>query len=117
LGGNFSKQAGYSLRCWQWRWNKRTTNIHLEQAMNQPYQYKIEQLDIAYGNMLVKYIPSDESLTALSFNIPILFEEDGLQKELTANIDKFAPQRQWAAQKFFIENGDSLVNLTGTVNP
>lgn len=84
--------------------------------MKNAYTYKIEQLDIAYGCMSVKYTPEDARLTALSYNIPVVFEEDGSQKPLLENIDMYAPQREWNAQKFLIENADTLVSSTGTIS-
>lgn len=83
--------------------------------MKIPYTYKIEQLDITYGNMSIKYLPDDTSLTALSYNIPIQFNEDGTQKPLVENIDMYAPYREWGAQKFLKDNADTLLNSSGNV--
>lgn len=85
--------------------------------MKNAYTYKIEQLDIPNGTMVVKYTPSDTSLTSISYNIPVLFNEDGTQKPLMDNIDHYAPNREWNAQKFLKENAEALINSTGTVNP
>lgn len=83
--------------------------------MKIPYTYTIEQLDITYGHMVVKYLPDDVSLTAHSYNIPIQFNEDGTQKSLVENIDMYAPYREWGAQKFLKDNADTLLNSSGNV--
>lgn len=77
--------------------------------MKEAYTYKIEQLDIQYGHVLVKYIPTNQSLTALSYSVPIEIDESGAVIPLETLVDKFAPQREWAAQKFLKENADSLL--------
>lgn len=83
--------------------------------MKIPYTYKIERLDITYGHMDIMYLPDDTSLTALSYSIPIQFNEDGTQKPLVENIDMYAPYREWAAQKFLKDNADTLLNSSGNV--
>jgi hypothetical protein len=85
--------------------------------MKIPYTYTIYKLNIQTGHIEIKYTPEDETLTAITFNVPILFDEDGNQFEIQKNIDMFAPYREWAAQKFLIENTDSILNSTGTINP
>jgi hypothetical protein len=83
--------------------------------MKIPYTYTIEQLDITYGHMVVKYLPEDTALTALSYNVPIMFNEDGTQKPLVENIDMYAPYREWGAQKYLKDNANTLINSSGTI--
>lgn len=88
----------------------------MEQAMKIPYTYTIEQLDVQFGQILVKYTPTDENLTSITLNILMEFGEDGTALPLELLIDKNAPYREWASQNFFISNSDSLLNATGRVN-
>jgi hypothetical protein len=85
--------------------------------MKIPYSYEIYKLNIQTGHIEIKYMPEDETLTAITYNVPIIFNEDGTQMELKENIDRFAPYREWAAQKFLIQNANTVLNLTGTITP
>jgi hypothetical protein len=85
--------------------------------MKIPYTYEIYKLNIQTGCIAIKYLPLDTTLTAITSNVPIIFNEDGSQMSLTDNIDCCAPYREWAAQKFLMENADTLLNSTGTITP
>lgn len=81
------------------------------------YTYEIYKLNYSNGHFEVRYIPSDTALTAITWNVPVVFKEDGTRMELEENINMFAPYREWAAQKFMLENTDTLLNATGTITP
>lgn len=81
------------------------------------YKYEIQKVDIQNGHLLIKYTPEEEALASVALNIAILFNEDGTQKPIQENIDLFAPQNQWAAQKYLLENANTLLNSSGTINP
>lgn len=81
------------------------------------YTYEIYKLNIAQGHIEVKYTPKDEMLSAITHNIPIMFEESGEVMAVEKNIDYFAPHNVWAAQKHIIDNAETLQNHTGEITP
>ncbi len=85
--------------------------------MKIPYTYEIYRLNYSQGHFEVRYTPSDPALTAITWNIPVMFDENGEMIPVETMIDTFAPYREWAGQKFLLENTDTLLNSTGTINP
>lgn len=85
--------------------------------MKFPYTYEIYKLNINQGHFEVKYTPKDETLTAITLNITVMFDENDNPINLDENIDFFAPHRTWAAQMFILNNKDTLIDKTGEINP
>lgn len=81
------------------------------------YTYEIYKLNIAQGHIEVRYTPKDESLSAITYNIPVMFEESGEVMTVEKNVDSFAPHTTWAAQKYIIDNAATLQNSTGEITP
>jgi hypothetical protein len=85
--------------------------------MKFPYTYEIYKLNLAQGHFEVKYTPKEEVLSALTFNLPVMFDEAGAPIGMEEIIENFAPHQTWAAQKFIIENKDTILDKTGEINP
>lgn len=85
--------------------------------MKIPYTYEIYKLNYSTGHFEVRYIPSDPELTAVTWNVPVMFDADGNLIPVEDTIDFYAPHREWAGQKFLLVNKDNLINATGVITP
>jgi hypothetical protein len=71
------------------------------------YSYKIEQLLFEQGTMLVKYLPAEQTLPSVTYNIPIWPDMD--INNLKPYLDKWAPYSKWYAQSVILNSGNSLI--------
>jgi len=71
------------------------------------YTFTIEQLLYDRGTMLVKYLPVDTTLPAITLNVPIWPSMD--LNNIKAYTDSFAPYASWYAQKMILEHSLELM--------
>ena len=82
------------------------------------FNYKIKEIDLQTGNVLVEYSPVNINLTNYIFNIPVyLYNEDGTKKTLLECIGNEAPHYMWEAQELLLDHGSEILNSTGTIDP
>ena len=71
------------------------------------YTFTVEQLLFDQGTMLVKYLPTDETLTSITLNIPIWPSMD--LNDIKAYTMNFAPNDRWYAQKVILNSTSQLM--------
>lgn len=71
------------------------------------YTFTVEQLLFDQGTMLVKYMPTDETLTSITLNLPIWPSMD--LNNLKAYTMSFAPYDKWYAQKVILNSSSQLM--------
>ena len=79
------------------------------------FNYKILNLNFEASTIQVKYTPTDTRLTAFEFVLPILPDFD--PNAIDSYVERFAPYDKWHGQSQIILHGDTILNLTNTVNP
>ena len=83
--------------------------------MKIPYTYQVYKINLEQGHFEVKYTPQDTSLIAITSNVPAFFpKDDGTPRTVEEIVEYFAPYMQWQGQKTILEQGDSLLNASGT---
>lgn len=74
------------------------------------YTFKILNLFFDKASMAVKFIPTNTSLTAFEFALPIRPEMD--VNNLKPYLDNFAPNDRWYAQEVILANSNTLMGNT-----
>jgi hypothetical protein len=70
------------------------------------YTFTVEQLLFDQGTMLIRYLPVDETLSAIVLNIPIWPSMD--LNDLKTYTGHFAPNDKWYAQKMILNHSSQL---------
>jgi hypothetical protein len=85
--------------------------------MKHKYTYTIELIDIKQGHIQVKYVPENEKIVAESYNLAIYTKkDDGTTFTIEELIDFYAPHDKWDAQLMLLEQYNTLLNKSGTIN-
>lgn len=81
------------------------------------YTYKIKQIDVHNGTVLVEFMSTDTNLTSYVLNLPsCLYEEDGITRKPIEDIIKlYAPHTQWENQEILVEQYNDLLHKTELV--
>ena len=80
------------------------------------FSYKVKEVNIQDGHILVEYTPVDETLTSYSYNLPTFTRnESGELKTLDEVISEFAPHDMWESQELL--KSVQILNTTGVITP
>lgn len=71
------------------------------------YTFTVEQVLFESGTILVKYMPVNESLASITYNIPIWPDMD--LNNLKPHVNRWAPFDRWYAQSLILTSGNTLL--------
>lgn len=74
------------------------------------FSFVVEQLLFEQGTMVVKYTPTNTTLTSYSYSIPILPTID--MANLKEYVKEWAPKDRWFAQEFILNNANTLMGAS-----
>ena len=74
------------------------------------YTFTVEQLLFDQGTMLVRFLPTDTTLSACVLNVPIWPSMD--MNNIKAYLDNFAPNEKWYAQQIILNHTATLMSNT-----
>ena len=74
------------------------------------YTFTVEQLLFDQGTMLVRFLPTDTTLSAFVLNVPIWPSMD--MNNIKAYLDNFSPNEKWYAQQIILNHTATLMSNT-----
>jgi len=72
-----------------------------------PFTFEIKALDFESGTIRVRYLPTDERLTAVEYMVPILTNFD--PSDMQTYLKTWAPFNKWYAQNQILAHQTTLL--------